>query len=80
MNDIKYEKKPVYNRSNELISDKDAEAVTITIQDVKYTLLVIHNSPTPASNFFKVNELLVQGEVVLIKTEHGKTTVQILKD
>jgi hypothetical protein len=80
LNDIKYEKTPVYNRSNDLISDKDAEAISITIQDVKYTLLVIHNSPSPASNFFKVNELLVQGEVVLIKKEHGKTTVQIIKD
>lgn len=78
--DLKYEKTPVYNRSNELLSDKDAEAVTINIKDVKYTLLVMHNSPNPASNFFKVNDLLVQGEVILIEKEQVKTTIQIIKD
>jgi hypothetical protein len=78
--DLKYEKTAVYNRSGEILSDVDAEAVTITVQDVKYTLLVIHNSPVPACNFFKVNGLFLQGEVVLIENKQEKNFIQVIKE
>lgn len=79
LTELRYEKIPVFSRNDVLLSDKDVEAVNIYLKDKKYTLLVVHNSPAPASNFFKVNNMIVQGEVVFIEKNKKGTNVQIIK-
>ena len=72
---LKYEKIPVYNRSDVLLSDNEVEAVKIMFEDKEYTLVVVHNSPVPAANFYKVNNVLVRGEVILIDKNENKTHI-----
>lgn len=78
--DLSYKKTPVYNRNNVLLNDEDAEAVTLTIGDTEYTMLVVHDSPAPASHFFKVNNQFVSGEVVLIEKREGVSNIHIIKE
>ena len=75
-----YEKKPVYDRDNVLQKDEDVEAVCLSIDDKNYTLLVVHNSPAPAVHFFKVDDVLVHGEVVLIEKNDEINTITIIKE
>jgi len=77
---LKYEKIPVYNRNNEMLSNADAEAINLQVDDTLYTILVVHNSPAPAANFFIINEQIVKGEVVLVTKNKDETIVKILKD
>ena len=74
------EKTPVYNRSDQLLKDEDVEAVTITIGDKEYTMIVVHNSPAPAAHFFKVNGQYVSGEVILLERSKGESQVHIIKE
>jgi hypothetical protein len=75
-----YKKMPVYDRNNVLQKDEDVEAVCLSIDDKKYTLLIVHNSPAPLLNFYKVDDLLVHGEVVLIEKMESQNSIHILKD
>ena len=77
---LKYERTPVYNRNDVLLSDKDVEAVTVSFDDKEYTLMVVHNSPAPASHFFKVKGQMLSGEVVLIEKTNKKIKRYIIKD
>ena len=79
-NQLKYEKIPVYNRSDVLLSDRDVEAVKINFDDKEYTLVVVHNSPAPAANFYKVNNTLVRGEVILIEKSKDTNEIHIIKE
>ncbi|MEY3499850.1 MAG: hypothetical protein RL308_1519 [Bacteroidota bacterium] len=75
-----YEKKPVYDRNNVLLSTNDVEAVTINVDGKSYTLVVVHNSPAPAVHFYKVDDILVQGEVVMIEKNNETNTITIIKE
>lgn len=77
---LQYQKIPVYNRNDALLSDHEVEAVKIIFEDKEYTLVVVHNSPVPAANFYKVNNLLVRGEVILIKKNEGSSKMHIIKE
>ncbi|MEN8188167.1 MAG: hypothetical protein ABFR05_13655, partial [Bacteroidota bacterium] len=78
--DISYKKIPVYNRKNELLTDKDAEAVTLQLKNKEYTLFVAYNSPYIANHFFKVNDFIIHGEVVLLEKEiGGEIEVKVIK-
>lgn len=77
---LTYEKTPVYNRNDVLLKDEDVEAVTITMDDKEYTMLVVHNSPAPAAHFFKVNGEFVSGEVVLIERSNEESHVHVIKE
>ena len=77
---LQYQKIPVYNRSDILLSDKEVEAIKINFADKEYTLVVVHNSPVPAANFYKVNNTLVRGEVILIEKNNMKTQIHIIKE
>ncbi|MFD1616304.1 alginate lyase family protein [Gelatiniphilus marinus] len=77
---LTYKKVPVYNRNNVLLKDTDVEALSVAINDKEYTMLVVHNSPAPASNFFKVNNRLVSGEVVLIEKDKEGSHIHIIKE
>jgi hypothetical protein len=75
-----YEKKPVYDRNNVLLSTNDVEAVTINVDGKSYTLVVVHNSPAPAVHFYKVDDILVHGEVVMIEKNNETNTITIIKE
>lgn len=75
--ELQYEKIPVYSRSDVLLLDSEVEAVKITFQGKEYTLVVVHNSPVPAANFYKVDNVLVRGEVILIEKDK---TIHIIKE
>ena len=77
---LSYKKTPVYDREDNILSDKEAEAVTINIEGKSYTLLVVYNSPAPAVHFYKVNGIFVHGEVVLIETNNGTKTITVIKE
>jgi hypothetical protein len=77
---LKYEKIPVYNRSNKLLPDEVAEALNIVLDDKTYTIFVVHNSPVPADQFFIVNGQTVHGEVVLIEKNKDQSKIKIIKD
>ncbi len=77
---MKYEKIPVYNRDGNLQMDKNVEAVNFTIDNTEYTLMVVHNSAVPATHFYKVNNRLVTGEVVLIEKNETTTISHIIKE
>jgi hypothetical protein len=77
---LTYAKTAVYTRSNALLSDKDAEAVTITVGNKTYTLLVVYNSPDITTHFFKINDTIVHGEIVLIEKEGDVENVHVIKD
>lgn len=77
---LTYKKIAVYDRNNVLLSDKDVEAVTINADSKVYTLLVVHNSPAPAVHFYKVNDVLLHGEVVLIEKNDEKDIITIIKE
>ena len=74
---VTFKKELVYNRNNVLLSDSDVEGVTLFINNTSYTILVVHNSPAPAVQFFKINNQLVSGEVVLI--ENDKNRIHVIK-
>ena len=76
---LKFEKAPVYNRNNVLLSEKDVEAVNLYVDDTMYTLLVVHDMPEPATHFFKVNNQFVQGEVVFIEENKGEKSICRIK-
>lgn len=77
---LRYEKIPVHNRNDVLLSDTDVEAVNLYIDDRTYTFIVVHNSPVPAAHFFKVNGQIVYGEVILIYNNDKKNKVTIIKE
>jgi hypothetical protein len=77
---LTYKKTAVYDRNDTLLSDKDVEAVTIEIDGKTYTMLVVHNSPSPAVQFYKVSGIFVQGEVVLIEKNDETSTITIIKE
>ena len=77
---LQYEKIPVYNREDVLLQDENVEAVNFSINNKEFTLLVVHNSSAPAAYFYKVNNLLVRGEVVLIKKNGNVNTIHIIKE
>lgn len=77
---LKYEKIPVYTRNKIQLSDTDAEAVNLTIDDKIFTILVVHNSPAPANHFFIVNDQIVNGEVALIENNKDKNIITIIKE
>jgi len=77
---LSYKKTPVYDRDDNILSDKEAEAVTVDVDGKIYTLLVVHNSPAPAVHFYKVNGIFVHGEVVLIETNNGTKTITVIKE
>ena len=77
---LKYTKTPVYSRKNVLLTDKEVEAVTITIDKTQYTIVVVHNPSSPANHFYKVNNIFVSGEVVLIKKTKKATNLFLIKD
>ncbi len=80
--ELTYTKEQVGYRSGKPLSEKDAEAITIHLTDYEYTLLVVHNSPAPAANFFTVNEHILRGEVVLIEKNKSskEEKIYILKE
>lgn len=76
---LQYEKILVYNRENVLLQDDVVEAVNFRIDDKEFTLMVVHNSTSPASYFYKVNSIFVNGEVVLIERKGSENTIHIIK-
>lgn len=80
ISNLKYEKTPVYSRRDGLLPDEDVEAVTLEIDAKKYTILVVHNSSSPANHFYKVNNILVQGEVVLIEYNKEGERIHLIKE
>jgi len=78
--EIKLKKTPVYDRDDNILSDKEAEAVTVDVDGKIYTLLVVHNSPAPAVHFYRVNGIFVHGEVVLIETNKETNTITVIKE
>lgn len=77
---LTYKKVPVYNRNDILLTDEIAEAVIVNIDKKEYTILVVHNSPAPATHFFKVNNKFVIGEVVLIEESKKEALIHIIKE
>ena len=77
---LNYQKVPVYDRNDILLSDKEVEAVKIILENNEYTMLVVHNSPVPAEHFFKVDGILVHGEVVLIERKYANNIIHIIKE
>ncbi|WP_291864845.1 alginate lyase family protein [Maribacter sp.] len=77
---LSFKKTLVYTRNNVVLKDEDAEAITITIDEKEYTLLVVHNSSVPAAHFLKVNNQFVSGEVVLIEKSKLENDIHIIKD
>ncbi|MBD0832590.1 alginate lyase family protein [Aestuariibaculum sediminum] len=75
---LKYEKIPVYDRNNKLLSDSQAEAINLSIEETNYTIMVVYNRP-PGTHFYSVNNQIVSGEVVLIETKDGKTSTKVIK-
>ena len=71
---------PVYNRNNILLSDETVEAVTLILSEKEYTFVVVHNSPAPASHFFKVQDQFVSGEVILIEKSKKETRIHVIKE
>ncbi len=78
--ELEYEQIPVYNRNEKLLSDNYAEAVKISLDNKEYILMVVHDSPAPATHFFKVDNQFVQGEVVLIEKSEGKSIIHLIKE
>tara|TARA_R110001592_G_scaffold361272_1_gene671571 strand:- start:29843 stop:31990 length:2148 start_codon:yes stop_codon:yes gene_type:complete len=77
---LKYEKIPVYNRNNIALPDSDTEALNLYIDNKRYTVLVVHNSPAPANHFYIVNNQIVTGEVVLIENSKDQNIIRIIKE
>lgn len=77
---LNYKKTAVYDRNDVLLSDKDVEAVSLEIDGKTITMLVVHNSSSPAVQFYKVNGVFVQGEVVLIEKNNEKDIITIIKE
>jgi hypothetical protein len=77
---LNYKKTPVYDRNNLLQKDKDVEAVTIDVDNKTFTLLIVHNPPAPAAHFYKVDDVLVHGEVVLIQKNDETSSITIVKE
>lgn len=77
---LTYQKKSVYSRSDVLLEDSEVEAITVNFDDKEYTLVIVHNSPVPAANFYKVDNTLVRGEIILIEKSNMKTQIHIIKE
>ncbi len=70
---------PVYTREGNLLSDNEAEAVGITINNTDYTLLVTYKSSKLSNHFFKINDELVHGEIVLMEKNKTEKTIHVIK-
>ena len=77
---LKYKKVPVYNREGILLKDENVEAVNFSINNTDYSVMVVHNSTAPGTHFYKVNNLLLTGEVVLIEKKGTATIHHIIKE
>lgn len=77
---LKFEKVPVYTIKGVLFTDKDAEAVRITLDKKEYIFMVAYNSPQINNHFFKLDDQIVRGEIILIEKENGKTKTHIIKE
>lgn len=77
---LSFKKIAIYDRDDNILSDKEAEAVTVDVDGKTYTLLVVYNSSAPAVQFYKVNGIFVHGEVVLIETINGTNKTVIIKE
>ncbi len=79
--DLKPEYKllPVYSRGGGLLSNKDAEAISVRIDNQEFILFVVHNSSSPANHFYQVDGNFVQGEVVLLEKQGDTTNTCIIK-
>ena len=76
---IKTQTIPVYSRRDVLIPTENAEAITLEINNKRYIVLVVHQQTSPANTFYKVADILVRGEVVLIEKNKTKNTITIIK-
>ncbi|MBL4746404.1 MAG: alginate lyase family protein [Flavobacteriaceae bacterium] len=63
---ITYKYIPVYSRRDVLIPPADVTAIALTINAKKYQLVIVHQQSAPANTFYKVDGVLVRGEVILI--------------
>ncbi|GAA4304622.1 alginate lyase family protein [Aestuariibaculum suncheonense] len=79
-NNISFSKASVYNRKDVLLEDKDVEAITIVVENVEYTLVLVHNASAPANHFYKVNDTMVYGEVILIEKHKKEKNIIVLKE
>lgn len=77
--DVTYKKVPVYNRNDDLLSDREVEAVNLYLRDTTYTFLVSYDLPLHANHFFKVNGEIVSSGVVLIKKSKEDMKIYIIK-
>lgn len=76
---LSYQKIPVYNRSAQLLTDEEVEAVQLTFSDKEYTLVVAHKSLPKLTTFFYVEGEAVVGEIILIEIENGEKLIHVLK-
>lgn len=76
---LTYKKTPVYDRQDKLLTNKDVEAITLFLDKKEYTLVVNYKSAAIANHFFKVNNSIVHGEIILIEKEAEKTKVYVIK-
>lgn len=72
---VKFKKIPVYSRKNVLLPSSEVEAVELELDEIKYTFIVVHNSSSPANQFYLVHDHFVQGEVILMKEIEGKMEI-----
>jgi len=70
---------PVYSRRDVLIPSENAEAIALEINDKKYVVVVVHQQTSPANTFYKVDGILVRGEVILIEKHPTNNTITIIK-
>jgi len=78
-NNLKYTKISVYNREGELLDDKDVEALQISTNKSEYIVLVAYKTPLIENYFFIVDDIMVQGEVVIIENTNGQNKIHVIK-
>ena len=70
---------PVYSRRDVRIPSENAEAIEFTINEKRYQLLIIHQQTSPANTFYKVDGIMVRGEVILIEKTGNQNSISIIK-
>ncbi len=78
-NAVSFEKVPVYNRSNKVLTNDNVEAIRLSFRNKEYILVVSHDSSNNLHPHKIVDNVVVSGEVVLITRENGNQKITVLK-
>lgn len=77
---VSFTRVPVFDRNDIKLDDTVVEAVEIKYGDKEFVVMVVNNNQSPKNPFYKVKDLFVTGEVVLLERVNGSYIPHTIKE